>query len=181
MKTYIALLRGINVGGHRKIKMTDLKIMLNEIGFKEVVTYIQSGNVVFNSSEIVSNLLAEKIKDKIAETFGFEVPVLVKKHEELKSIFDKNSFTEIDDIQNKKVYFTLLKETPLPDLAAAFCKETFHGEQFELDGDCVYLNYSFGAGKAKLTNNQIESKLQVSATSRNYRTVVKLLELAVLR
>lgn len=179
MKTYIALLRGINVGGHRKIKMVDLKAMLNKMGFKDVVTYIQSGNVVFNSSELESNQLAEKIKNGITQTFGFDVPVLVKSRDELKSIFDKNPFTEASDIENKRIYFALLKETPQSELVAAFSNEKYTGELFEVSDACVYLNYSKGAGKAKLSNNLIERKLKVSATSRNYRTMAKLLEICM--
>ena len=178
MKTYIALLRGINVGGHRKIKMVDLKEMLRTMGLQDVVTYIQSGNVVFKSSITKTSELEEKIKDSIAKTFNFEVPVLIKTHEELKSIFDKNPFTETSDIENKRIYFSLLQETPMPEFKAAFQKEKFQGELFVIAEDCVYLNYALGAGKAKLSNNLIERKLKVSATARNYNTMVKLLEMS---
>lgn len=178
MKTYIALLRGINVGGHRKIKMVDLIELLNKMGFKDVKTYIQSGNVVFKSSITKTSELEEKIMKTIAKTFGFDVPVLVKTHKEIKSIFDNNPFTETSDIENKRIYFALLKETPQPELKAAFQKVKFLGELFVVAEDCVYLNYSIGAGKAKLSNNLIERKLKVSATARNYNTMVKLLELS---
>ena len=179
MKTYIGLLRGINVGGHRKIKMVDLKAMLNKMDLKDVITYIQSGNVVFKSSITNTAQLEEKIKNGIVRTFGFDVPVLVKAYNELKCIFDKNPFTDTSDIENKRIYFALLKETPQPELVAAFRKEEFKGELFEVTEDCVYLNYKIGAGKAKLSNNLIERKLKVSATSRNYRTMAKLLEMSV--
>lgn len=178
MKTYVALLRGINVSGHRKIKMVDLKAMLDEMGFKDVMTYIQSGNVVFKSSLGGNVQLGEKIKKGIAKTLDFDVPVLVKTYEELKSILDRNPFTEASDIENKRIYFALLKEAPKRELIATFKEENFPGELFVVTDECVYLNYSLGAGKAKLSNNLIERKLKVSATSRNYRTMVKLLEMS---
>ncbi len=178
MKTYIALLRGINVSGHRKIKMIELREMLEKMNFYEVETYIQSGNVVLKSKESNNDKIAERIKNGIADTFGFDVPVLVKTHDELKSIFDNNPFSETADIENKRIYFALLKETPKPEMIAAFRKEEFIGELFVVADDCVYLNYTIGAGKAKLSNNLIERKLKVAATSRNYNTMVKLLAMS---
>ena len=84
MKTYIALLRGINVGGHKKLKMADLKSMMEELGFQNVVTYIQSGNVVFSAKE--EKDLSDNISNGIAEKFGYEVPVLVKTADEIAQI-----------------------------------------------------------------------------------------------
>jgi len=158
--------------------MADLRKMLEKLNFDEVETYIQSGNVVLKSAEADNNKIAEKIKKVIADTFDFDVPVLVKTHEELKSIFEKNPFTDPVDIENKRVYFALLQELPTTELIEEFRKVEFQGEQFVVADNCVYLNYVNGAGKAKLTNNLIERKLKVSATSRNYRTMVKLLEMA---
>lgn len=178
MKTYIAFLRGINVSGQKKIIMADLRGMLRKLKFDEVETYIQSGNIVLKSNDDDCQKIAQKIKMGIADTFGFEVPVLVKTYKELKSIFDKNPFTEPSDIENKRVYFALLKKPPQPESIKEFRKEKFQGEQFVVANDCVYLNYQIGAGKAKLSNNLIERKLKVSATSRNYRTMTKLLEMS---
>lgn len=181
MKTFIVLLRGINVSGQKKIIMAELREMLNKIKFKEVETYIQSGNIVLKSNESDSSIIAEKVKKGIANTFGFDVPVLVKSYVELKSIFDKNPYTELVDIENKKIYFALLRETPQPEAIEEFRKNNFANDRFIVADNCVYLNYLNGAGKAKLTNNLIERKLKVSATSRNYRTMTKLLEMSAER
>ena len=178
MKTYIALLRGINVSGQKKIIMVDLRKMLEKLQFDKVETYIQSGNIVLKSNSEDSEKIAEKIREGITGTFGFDVPTLVRSHEELKSIFDRNPFTDPSDIENKRVYFALLKETPKTELVEKFQKEEYPGEQFVIGDDCVYLNYAIGAGKAKISNNHIERKLKVSATSRNYRTMTKLLEMS---
>ncbi|QCW98652.1 DUF1697 domain-containing protein [Aggregatimonas sangjinii] len=178
MHKYIALLRGINVSGQKKIIMSELRDMLKALNFQDVETYIQSGNIALKSSEGRNAKVAEKIKKAIADTFGYDVPVLVKTYGELKSIFKKNPFTDASDIEHKRVYFALLQETPQPELIKTFQQEKFEAEAFMVTNDCVYLNYKMGAGKAKLSNTLIERKLKVSATSRNYRTMVKLLEMA---
>lgn len=178
MNRYIVLLRGINVGGHKKMKMADLRQMLEKSKFEDVETYIQSGNIVLKSSEGDNNKVAQKIKGGIADTFGFDVPTLVKNHDELKSIFDKNPFTKPSDIENKQVYFALLKDVPQPEFVEEFRKNNFLKEKFQLTDTCVYLNYFVKAHEAKISNNFIERKLKVSATTRNYRTMAKLLEMA---
>jgi len=178
MRTYVALLRGINVSGQKKIIMADLRTMLEELDFKEVETYIQSGNIVFNSSEKDAPILEQMIHKAILKTFGFDVPVLVKTYDELKEIFQKNPFKEPSDIENKRVYFAILKETPSLDLIVEFKKEIYAHEKFSVTENCVYLNCLKGAGNAKLNNNLIERKLKVSATSRNYNTMVKLLKMS---
>ncbi|MBM1104745.1 DUF1697 domain-containing protein [Aurantibacter crassamenti] len=178
MQTYVVLLRGINVSGQKKIIMADLRKMLEQSNFQEVETYIQSGNIVLKSNEKDNVKVASKIKSAIAETFGFDIFVLAKKYDELKDIFDANPFTDPIDIENKKVYFALLENSPQSEIVAEFNKIEFVNEQFSIKNNCVYLNYTNGAGKAKLTNNLIERKLKVAATSRNYRTMVKLLEMS---
>ncbi|MRI01825.1 DUF1697 domain-containing protein [Kriegella sp. EG-1] len=178
MQTYIVLLRGINVSGQKKIIMADLRKILERSNFQEVETYIQSGNIVLKTNIDDCKKVAFKIKSEIAETFGFDVFVLVKKYDELKDIFEANPFSDPADIENKQVYFTLLSNSPQSEIVADFKKLKFTNDQFSIKNNCVYLNYINGAGKAKLTNNLIERKLKVAATSRNYRTMVKLLEMS---
>ncbi len=177
MDTYIVLLRGINVSGQKKIKMADLRKMLEKLKFQDVETYIQSGNILLRSRED-GDTVGKRVKDGIAKTFGFDVPTLVKTYGQMKSIFGNNPFTDPFDIENKQIYFAFLKNTPPLELVEKFRQEKFQGEQFTITDDCVYLNYKLGAGKAKISNNLIERKLKVSATSRNYRTTAKLLEMS---
>jgi len=179
MNKFIVLLRGINVSGQKKIIMADLRKMLENLKFHEVETYIQSGNIILKSNEDNNDKIAKKIKKGIAVTFGFDVPVLVKTYDELKSIFDKNPYTDAADIESKKIYFALLQEAPQKELLEKFQKNDFPNDRFVVAENCVYLNYLNGAGKAKLSNNLIERKLKVSATSRNYRTMTKLLEMSM--
>ncbi|MFK7814113.1 MAG: DUF1697 domain-containing protein [Maribacter sp.] len=178
MPTYIALLRGINVSGQKKIKMIDLKAMLISIGFQDVETYIQSGNVIFKSDENNIKSLEEKIKKGIADTFGFDVPVLVKTRAGIVEILQESPFTKPEDLEAKRIYYALLKYEPEQDAIANLAQKDYPNELFSITKYCVYLNCLNGAGKAKLTNNVIERKLKVSATTRNHRTMLKLLELS---
>lgn len=178
MKTYIALLRGINVSGHKKIKMADLKAMLVNIGFEDVVTYIQSGNVIFKSDKKNIAGLEEEIKKCIADTFGFDVPVLIKTKIEIAAILQESPYTKTEDLEANRIYYVLLHDQPELEYIANLTQEDYPNELFSIGKNCVYLNCINGAGKAKLTNNIIERKLKVSATTRNHRTMLKLLELS---
>ncbi|TMM59429.1 DUF1697 domain-containing protein [Maribacter algarum] len=178
MITYIALLRGVNVSGQKKIKMADLEALMVKLGLKDVVTYIQSGNLVFSSEERKLQNLEDKIKKAITNSFGFDVPVLVKTKTELEDILKKSPYSKKEDLEAKRIYYVLLKNAPEGESIANLVQEDYPNELFSISNKCVYLNCLNGAGKAKLTNNIIERKLKVSATTRNHRTMVKLLELA---
>lgn len=178
METHIALLRGINVSGQKKIIMADLKVLFEQLGFHNIITYIQSGNVVFKSNKMVHYDLEEKIKQGISETFGFEVPVLVLTKKALEKITETNPFINEQEIEREKIYYVLLKESPDQLLANALQKETHSNEKFEITNTCVYLACLMGYGKSKCNNNFFEKKLKVSATTRNHKTIEKLLALA---
>lgn len=175
MTKYIVLLRGINVSGQKRIPMADLRGLLAKSGLEKVQTYIQSGNVIFESPEIEKKNLETLIHEAILTYFGFDVPVLVLKPEELKRIFDNCPFT-----QEKKEhsYFTMLFSSPEKELVREASKMTYPHEEFVITNDCIYFYCSIGYGKAKYNNNFFERKLKVTATARNYKTVVKLLSLS---
>lgn len=174
MKTYCALLRGINVSGQKKVPMAILRELMTDLGFEQVQTYIQSGNVVFKSVESSHTEIESKISESILKTFGFEVPILVKESSELKTIFNENPFVEG---QREASYFTLLHDIPNTDLVEAVKQESYEGETFIVTEDCVYFYSDTGYGKAKCNNNFFERKLKVSATTRNFKTMQKLLSL----
>ena len=173
---YISLLRGINVSGQKKIKMTDLKKMYESLGFKKVATYIQSGNVVFESKETGSQQIADTIKAQIAKDFGYEVKVMV---------FDVDVFTKkvqqhpFSEVEVPFVYFTFLSTVPenIPQEKIEAAKR--EGEQIEIIEDMVYFYCKEGYGRSKLSNNFFEQKLKVDATTRNYKTCMKLIEMGV--
>lgn len=174
MKTYIALIRGINVSGHKKILMADLRQLFENLGFQEVQTYIQSGNVVFHSFAKAMDCEA-LIFEAIKTQYGWEVPVLVKTAPEIKSILDNCPFSE--EIKEKS-YFVLLQSIPSSENVSITNSISYPNEEFVITKSCVYLYSELGAAKAKLSTNFFERKLKVNATARNYRTMNKLLEIA---
>lgn len=176
MKTYIALLKGINVGGHKKVPMADLRELLVKSGFENVRTYIQSGNIVLQS--INNNLIEieEQIQKEIQSYFGFEVSVLVRTREHLKRIFDNCPFTED---KKQKSYFTLLKDMPDDELVKIASEKVYEGEEYKIIGDCIYFYCASGYGRAKFNINFFEKKLKTTATARNYNTMVKLLAMSL--
>lgn len=174
MKTYVAFLRGINVSGQKKVPMAALRDVLTQSGFQNVQTYIQSGNVVFQSLETNKITLENTIKKIIFEGFGFEVVILIKTEAALKKIIDQNPFS---DEKIEQTYYTLLNESPDFGLIKAIREISHQNESFVITNDCVYFYSSVGYGKAKGNNNFFERKLKVPATTRNYKTMVKLLSL----
>lgn len=173
MQTHIALIRGINVGGHKKLKMADLKLLFEELGFENVVTYIQSGNVVFTATK--ANGLAERISKEIEKQFGWEVPVLVKTANDIAKILIDCPFEES---KKTEAYFMLFATPPKQELMDTVAEISYPNEEFFLTPECVYIYFGNGYGNAKLNNNFFEKKLKIAATTRNYRTLVKLVEIA---
>lgn len=174
MKTYLALLRGINVSGQKKMPMAELRSLMENMELRNVQTYIQSGNVIFQSSEEDLKLLEQCIKNVILSHFGFEVPVLVKTGSALKLIMDECPFIPM---KRERSYFTLLHAVPEDKTVNELRKLHFPNEEFVISKHCVYFYSSDGYGRAKGNNNFFENKLNVTATTRNYKTVSKLLSL----
>ena len=178
MKTYIAMLRGINVSGRKKIKMADLRAHLAELDWQDVSTYIQSGNIVFRAESATKSLLAKAIANKIREKYEFDVPVLVKTQADLERVVNENPFPEADGYDSKYLHVTFLAKAPT-DAAVETVKAVSHEpEQFIWRGTHLYLYAPKGYGRAKLNNNFLERKLGVQATTRNWKTVNKLLGMA---
>ena len=175
MNIYIALLKGINVGGHKKVPMAALRELLTKEGFKNVQTYIQSGNVIFESGETVIQIIEERITKAILDQFAFEVSVLVKTRQELKRIFDTSPFSEE---KKKASYFMMLHNTPDTELVKTASEKIYEDEEYKIISDCIYYFNEKGFGKAKFNVNFFERKLKTFATARNYNTMVKLLSLS---
>ncbi len=175
MNTYISLLRGINVTGKKRMKMEELRTLFISLGFKNVKTYIQSGNVIFNSDKADGSSLVKIIESGIKCKFGFDVSVHMITPYRLREIIANNPFP----FGENKACITFLFETPQhiswDELKAARQKT----EQFEIseDENVVYLHCPLGYARTKLSNNFFERKLKVSATTRNLKTLNKLLEL----
>jgi uncharacterized protein (DUF1697 family) len=177
MITHLALLRGINVSGHKMIKMEALKKALESIGFTNVVTYIQSGNVFVTTNEESPSKVGFLIKQEIFKSFGHDVPVIVIGKDDLQACLDRNLFLNEAEIDLKKLYVSFisseLPENMITQLNLNFIKP----DEIQLDGKRIYLKYDISPAKTKLDNKWIEKSMNVVSTTRNWNTVNKLLEM----
>lgn len=178
METYIALLRGINVSGQKKVKMADLRAQLAELPYENIQTYIQSGNIVFAANATAKETLANQIKDNIQQNYGFEVSVIVRTPTELEWILQNNPFLKDSSKDPKRFYVTFLAQAPEPDHIKKLEEVDYSPEEYVLEGDLLFFFAPNGYGRAKMNNNFFEKKLKVAATTRNWRTIHKLVEIA---
>jgi uncharacterized protein (DUF1697 family) len=158
--------------------MADLRTLLEKLEFQKVATYIQSGNIVLRAKDQSIRNLEDVIGDGIREHFGFDVPILVKPKNDFEKIVTENPFKDAITLEGNRLYFVLLKNVPEQMFVAALAQETYENQEFRITDNCVYLWCKNGYGKAKLDNNLLERKLKIQATTRNYRTMLKLLEMA---
>lgn len=174
---HLALLRGINVSGHNMMKMEALKSMLEKIGFTNVITYIQSGNVFVETEDESGFGVGFKIKQEIFKTFGHDVPVIVINKNDLEMCLKNNPFLKDKDVDTKKLYVAFISKE-LPSSAINELKiSQFKPDEAVIDGNKIFIKYDVGAGKTRLDQKYIEKKLNVTATMRNWNTVNKLLEM----
>ncbi len=176
MKTYIALFRGINVGGKHALPMKDLVAVLEYLGSQNVTTYIQSGNAVFSSKEKDASLLSNRIGDEIKKRRGFKPYVLLLELEDIEKAVRENPFPEAE-IDPKALHLGFLASAPEnPDLKTLEGLKK-NGERFHLIGNVFYLHAPEGVGKSKLAANA-EKLLGLPMTDRNWNTVCKIREMA---
>jgi uncharacterized protein (DUF1697 family) len=177
MIRYVAILRGINVGGKRKILMADLRQLFTDLKFEDITTYIQSGNVGFslkNKKDISE--LEEKIEMAILKKFELEVPVVVRTAEEIKEAVLQNPFLK-EEIEIERLHLTFLKELPTSEHIEIANSFDFSPDRFKIIGQLAF-GYCHGKfHESKLSGTFFERKLKVRATTRNWKTVLKLAEL----
>jgi uncharacterized protein (DUF1697 family) len=178
METFISILRGINVSGQKKIQMTDLKALYEGLKLKEVTTYIQSGNVIFKSKGASDQKLTKRIEEAIYERFGFNVPVIIRTVDEMKHVISVNPFLKQSNIDIEKLHVTFLAEIPTQTNVGSIKNVDYSPDKFIIIDKEVYLYCPNGYGITKLSNNFFENKLKIKATTRNWKTVNKLFELA---
>jgi uncharacterized protein (DUF1697 family) len=172
---YAALLRGINVGGRQKVPMAELRLLLGNLGLAEVSTYLQSGNALFSCDQRPHGELAEAIKAGVAERTGISCSVLIRTGEELASVVVRTPHAEPD---NPARYFVaFLSAEPDQARADSVLAQSFDPDQIWISGREAYL-WCPSMPDSKLTNVFIERQLGVTATARNWNTVLKLAELA---
>ena len=171
---YISLLRGINVAGKKKIIMNDLKALYESLGFTDVMTYIQSGNVLF-STEVNTEIVINYIEEAISKQYGFDVPVQVREVSHLESIIKNCPFSELDLVEEgTRVMVTFLDTLPTDENIEKLMTYVKEPERLVLLGREVYMHCPNGYGKTKLNNNFLENKLKVRATTRNWKSIIKL-------
>jgi uncharacterized protein (DUF1697 family) len=178
MTTYISLLKGINVSGQKPVKMDALRKSFEQSGFKNVTTYVQSGNVVFSGREESTDELSIRIARKIEEDFGFQVAVIVLTNSHLKQIIAANPFSKDSKKDHVFLHVTFLSSKSKNFDSQAIEEKKLNGEDIHVAAHAVYLYCPNGYGKTKLTNSFLESKLKTGATTRNWKTTVALLEIS---
>ncbi|MET7749604.1 DUF1697 domain-containing protein [Micromonospora sp. NPDC005367] len=178
MDRYVALLRGINLGATNRIGMADLRRLVSALGHHDVRTYVQSGNVVFGSDVPDTERLAAGIEQVIADELGLTVPALVRSARELAAVVDGNPYAG-READPTRLLVAFLRTIPKPSTVAALTAPGGESVAFTVARREVYLHYPDGGyGRSKFTNAYLEKKLGVVATTRNWKSVRALAELA---
>ena len=175
MKTYVALLRGINLGSQKRVAMADLRALVEGLGAKDVATYVQSGNVVFKSADGAEKL-TRAIERRIRRDLDLSVTVVVLTRPQLTKVLGGNPFAKAKTEQ-AKLHVTFLAEKPSRAKVGKLDPNVGQPDEFRVIGRQIYLHCPNGYGRSKLTNAYFEKQLGVAATTRNWRTVTKLGEL----
>jgi uncharacterized protein (DUF1697 family) len=174
--SYAALLRGINLGSHNRIAMADLRALVEGLGGADVRTYVQSGNAVFRSKRAAGKLAAA-LETAIRDELGLDVAVVIRSERQLRDFVAGNPFAR-SKVEPKTLYATFLAARPAPERVRRLAEQEFAPERFEVAGEDVYLFFPDGYRRVKLSNATLERQLGVVATTRNWRTVTALAELA---
>lgn len=176
MKRFVALLRGINVTGRNKIPMLELKQVCAGLGWKDVATYIQSGNVGFSAPGTAAALEAA-LEGAIQQAFGLSIPVVVRSREEWERIAAANPFRKVCETQAKLVMCVVGKLPFRKELVAELAPRAAAGERIERAGEALWIHFPEGVARSKLTPAAIDKAAGSPMTARNWNTVVKLLEI----
>ncbi|MEU5837630.1 DUF1697 domain-containing protein [Streptomyces diacarni] len=173
MTRYAALLRGVNVGGHNKVPMAELRTVMAELGWGDVRTYLQSGNAVFTADEEDPRPVLERA---VAERFGVEVPALVRTGEELRAVAAACPLP-VAELDPAKLLVLFIEEEPAADHFAALDADAFAPEEYRHVGRAVYCHFPHGMGRSKLVPALEGVRPRLTMTGRNWRTVQRLIEL----
>ena len=177
MSRFVALLRGVNVGGRRRLAMADLRAELERLGLTDVTTYLQSGNAVFTSGNETPRVIAVRVEKALAEAVGDQVDVLVLTAEQIGEVASANPFLSregAEKVDPRYLHATFLFDAPAGDRVSTLVPPVELGERVEIVGRVVYLYLPHGYGRTKVSNAYFERALGVGATTRNWNTVTAL-------
>lgn len=177
LDTDIALLRGINVGGKNRLPMKELVAIFLDAGCEDVRTYIQSGNVLYRRKPAGNEDIPSLISASILDRFGYQIPIITRTAHEFRAIVHANPFAETGE-EADKLHVVFLPEPPETSLVESLDPQRSPGDRFAVLGREVYLLCPNGFARTRLTNSYFDSQLSTTTTTRNWRTVLKLLEMA---
>jgi len=177
VKSYVALLRAVNVSGQNKVAMADLRAHLSRAGYQDVITYVQSGNVVLKAPATPESKLAADLERQIRKGFALTVTVLVRTPDQLRQIRAANPFAK-RGAETGSLYVTVLATKPTAAQLKELAGKTTGPDEAIVSGREIYLRCPGGYGRTKLNNSFFERQLGIKATTRNWNTITKLLELA---
>ena len=172
----IVLLRGINVGGHRRVAMADLRALLNRLGYEDVQTLLQSGNVVLTSG-VRADRLERQLEEQLEDEFGLDIQVVVRTRDELADVIERNPLAAVATDPARYVV-SFLSAAPAANVVREIAGIDVPPEQFVVSGRELYAWHPNGINKSQLMKLLSEKRLGVTATARNWNTVTKLLALA---
>jgi uncharacterized protein (DUF1697 family) len=177
LQKYLALLRGINVGGHHKVPMADLKEDFIAMGFREVKTLLNSGNVVFEGKAEQEPILEKKISQYLNDSFGFNIPILVRKIEDIHNLVDRNPFNGIEMHKDLRLYVTFLKVLPREEFPLPWKSQDGSFQIFEIKDRMVFSVLDVSVSKTTDAMSMLEKSFGKDITTRNWNTLLKLVAL----
>jgi|ERR1700722_8588007 len=171
MPIYISMLRGINVGAHKRIKMEQLRSAFEELGFEQVETYIQSGNVIFKTARVSQPVLTRRIEKRLLQDFGFAVSVISRTADEMAKTVQNNPFLKDSGIDSEKLHVAFLSDVPAPSALQKCETLTLAPDKAYCCGTELYLYLPNGVSGSSLMKSSLDRALGVMTTMRNWRTV----------
>lgn len=179
MAIYIAMLRGINIGPHKRMKMEKLRASFEALGFRQVKTYIQSGNVIFKAAKLSPATLSKKIEERIVSDFGFSVEVISRTRDEMNKIIQSNSFLKERGIDSSKLHVAFLWDAPTAAAVKKLEGLTIPPDRACCSGKEIYLYFPNGVSASSLWKHPLDRVLSVFTTTRNWNTVNQIYKLAL--
>lgn len=179
MPIYIAMLRGINVGAHKRMKMEKLRASCEALGCQQVKTYIQSGNVVLQAEKLSASSLTRKIEERILADFGFSSDVILRSREEMQKIVKGNPLLKEEGIDTSKLHVVFLSEAAAPSAVKKLEALTLEPDRVRHSGKEIYFYFPNGVSGSSLWKHNLDRELSITGTMRNWNTVNKVYQMAV--